>query len=298
MKSASSIFSAAVLFAATFPLLAEDPPAVPAGVKAERDIGYAEPKNPRQILDIYSPPNAKNVPVVVWIHGGGWQAGDKTQAALKPAAFTEKGYVFVAMNYRFVPTVTMDVIVRDVAKSLRWVHDHVSARGGDPNRIVLMGHSAGAQLAALLSTDERYLRAEGLSLRMLKGCVPIDGDTYDIPLQVATAQARRLSLGQPDPKFGHPEKFGPADRQHDFSAVRHLARNKGIPPFLILHLAEQTDTTAQAHRLWSELRELEIPAKMVGVPKTDHIRLDREIGVAGNLATTEVFAFVDSVVKK
>ena len=210
----------------------------------------------------------------------------------------ERAWSFVAVNYRFVPNVTMDTIVRDVAKSVRWVHDHVGAYGGDPSRIFLMGHSAGAQLAALVCTDERFLKSEGLTLAILKGCVPVDGDTYDVPLQVATAAARRKSLGQPDPKFGHPEKFGPPDRQRDLSAVRHVASNKGIPPFLILHVADHTDTTAQAHRLWSELKEARVPAKIFGAEGTDHVRLDRNLGVEGDPSTAELFAFIDAVLGK
>jgi arylformamidase len=117
-------------------------------------------------------------------------------------------------------------------------------------------------------------------------------------LQVATAAARRKSLGQPDPKYGHPEKFGPPDLQRDYSAVRHIAPNKGIPPFLIVHVADHTDTTAQAHRLWSELREAGIPAKMFGATGTDHVKLDRNLGVPGDPSTAEIFAFVDGALKK
>lgn len=279
-------------------LLAQVTQPLPDDVRVELDIAYAEPKNERQMLDVYTPDAGKNLPVVVWIHGGGWQAGDKTAVASKPAAFTRKGLVFVAVNYRFVPSVTMETIARDVAKSIRWVHDHAGSRGGDPNRIFLMGHSAGAQLAALLCIDGRFLKSEGLSLAILKGCVPVDGDTYDVPLQVATVTARRLSLGQPYPKFGYPEKFGTPDRQHDLSAVRHIARNKGIPPFLILHVADHTDTTAQAHRLWSELREADVPAKTFGAKGTDHVRLDRDLGQPGDPSTAELFAFVESVLAK
>lgn len=270
----------------------------PVDVRLERDIAYAEPKNQRQMLDVYAPVAAKGLPVVVWVHGGGWQVGDKTGIDSKPEVFTRKGLVFVAVNYRFVPHVAMDTIVRDIAKSVRWVHDHIAKHGGDPNRILLMGHSAGAQLAALVCTDDRFLKAEGLSLAIIKGCVPVDGDTYDVPLQVATAAARRKSLGQPDPKMGHPEKFGPPDRQRDLSAVRHIARNKGIPPFLIVHVATHTDTTAQAHRLWSELREAGVSATIFGAEGTDHVKLDRDLGVAGDAATAALFSFVDTVLNR
>jgi len=279
-------------------LIAQDAQPLPADVRVERDIAYAEPKNKRQTLDVYTPAAGKNLPVVVWVHGGGWQVGDKTEIGSKPLAFTRKGLVFVAVNYRFVPNVKMEAIVQDIAKSVRWVHDHIGPLSGDPNRIFLMGHSAGAQLAALVCTDDRFLKSEGLSLAIIKGCVPVDGDTYDVPLQVATAAARRKSLGQPDPKLGHPEKFGPPDRQRDLSAVRHIARNKGIPPFLILHVADHTDTTAQAHRLWSELREAGVPAKIFGAAGTDHVRLDRDLGVPGDPSTAELFAFVQATLEK
>src|SRR6186713_2754520 len=128
----------------------------------------------RHVLDIYAPDGAKELPVVFWIHGGGWQAGDKTDVQIKPRVFMEKGFVFVSTNYRLLPSVDMATLIRDVAKSVHWVHDHIAEYGGDPNRILVGGHSAGAQLAALICTDDRYLGAEGLTLAIIKGCVPVD----------------------------------------------------------------------------------------------------------------------------
>ena len=175
---------------------------------AKRNIPYAEPANDRRSLDVYAPDNAKGLPVVFWIHGGGWQAGDKASADAKPKAFVDKGYVFVSTNYRLLPDVDMETIVRDVAKSIHWVHDHIAEYGGDPERVVVTGHSAGAQLAALICTDDRYLKAEGLTFAFIKGCIPVDGDTYDVPMMIDAGAARRKALGQPNPKFGHYEKFG------------------------------------------------------------------------------------------
>ena len=212
----------------------------------KRNIPYAEPANERQTLDVYAPETAKNAPVIFWIHGGGWQVGDKTHVHAKPKAFVDKGFVFVSTNYRFLPHVDMGTIVRDIAKSIRWVHDHIAEYGGDPKRLIIMGHSAGAQLAALICTDDRYLKAEGLSLAIIKGCVPVDGDTYDVPLMIETSAARRKALGQPNPKFGHYEKFGSDPAKHrDFSAVNHVARDKGISPFLLLYVADHPDTSAK-----------------------------------------------------
>src|SRR6185436_11785182 len=143
----------------------------------KRDLPYSTPANPRQMVDIYAPEGAKNLPVVFWIHGGGWEGGDRTAIQLKPQAFVDKGFVFVSTGYRLLAEVEMVTIFRDVAKSLGWVHQNISKYGGDPTRILVMGHSAGAQLAALICTDHRYLKAEGLSLAIVKGCVPVDGDT-------------------------------------------------------------------------------------------------------------------------
>jgi len=157
----------------------------------------------RQVLDIYAPKNAENLPVVFWIHGGGWQVGDKSDVQIKPKWFNERGLVFVSTNYRLLPHVKMDTLVRDVAKSLGWVHKNVAKHGGDPSRVLVMGHSAGAQLAALLCTDDRYLKAEGVPFNVLKGCVPVDGDTYDLPKIIMTAEFRQMVYGKPLPTFGH-----------------------------------------------------------------------------------------------
>ena len=98
----------------------------------KRDIPYADKPHERQVLDVYAPAGAKNLPVVFWIHGGGWQAGDKKQVELKPRAFTEKGFVFVSTNYRLLPSVEMDTLIRDVAKAAGWTHAHIAEFGGDP----------------------------------------------------------------------------------------------------------------------------------------------------------------------
>lgn len=262
------------------------------------NVPYADPAHERQVLDIYSPENAKNLPVVFWIHGGGWQGGDKTLVQTKPKAFVDKGFVFVSTNYRLLPHVDMGTIVRDVAKSLHWVHDHIAEHGGDPKRIFVMGHSAGAQLAALLCTDDRYLKAEGLTLANIKGCVPVDGDTYDVPLMIETGAVRRKALGQPDPKFGHFEKFGSDPVKHrDFSAVNHIARDKGIPPFLMLHVADHPDTTAQAQRLGSVLKEAGIPSKVYGAKMTDHSKINDNLGQPEDATTVVLFDFVRECLK-
>ena len=196
--------------------------------EVRRDIPYVDRGHERQVLDVYSAPHAKNLPVVFWIHGGGWQVGDKSDVQIKPRAFIDKGFVFVSTNYRLLPQVDMGTIVRDIAGSIRWVHDHIAEYGGNPRRILIMGHSAGAQLAALVCTDDRYLKAEGVSLAVIKGCVPVDGDTYDVPAIIETAETRRVH-GQPQATYGHREKFGNDPAKHrDFSAVTHVTKRKAF----------------------------------------------------------------------
>jgi acetyl esterase/lipase len=265
----------------------------------KRDIPYVEKGHERQSLDVYSPAGAKNLPVVFWIHGGGWQAGDKKEIQLKPKVFTEKGFVFVSTNYRLLPTVDMGTLIRDVAKAVRWIHDHIAEYGGDPNRLLIMGHSAGAQLAAILCTDDRYLKEQKLSFDIVKGCVPVDGDTYDVPAIIATAEARWKAHGLPKAKFGHREKFGNDPAKHkDFSAVTHVAKGKGIPPFLLLYVAGHPDVSAQALRFGNVLTEAGVPVTLFGGRETTHNKLNADLGLPDDPATKVLFEFVAKCLKK
>jgi acetyl esterase/lipase len=266
--------------------------------KLTSNVPYADPALERQVLDIYAPFDAQGLPVVFWIHGGGWQTGDKTSVQLKPRVFTERGFVFVSTNYRLLPHVEMEVLIRDVARSLGWVHKHISSYGGDPRRMFVMGHSAGAQLAALICIDDRYLKAEGVSLDILKGCVPVDGDTYDLPAMITTAEIRQTVHGLPLPAFGHRVKFGNDPKKHiDFSAVTHVAKGKGIPPFLILHVAGHPDVTAQARRLGTVLEQAEVPVKVFGARETTHNKLNADLGLPDDPATQELFGFLAPLVE-
>ncbi len=265
----------------------------------KRNIPYTSPPQERGVLDVYSPPNAKNLPVVFWIHGGGWQGGDKTSVQIKPKAFVDKGFVFVSTNYRLLPNVDMDTIVRDIAKSIHWVHDHIAEHGGDPKRILVTGHSAGAQLAALVCIDDRYLKAEGLGLGIIKGCVPVDGDTYDVPAIIETAETRRRVHGQPRAKYGHREKFGNDPAKHrDLSAVTHVAKDKGIPPFLILYVAGHPETSAQAERLGEVLKSAGVPAKLIGARESTHNKINDDLGLPDDPTTKALFEFVGEALKK
>jgi arylformamidase len=265
--------------------------------RVTRDIPYAT-AHERQVLDVYAPDSAKNLPVVFWIHGGGWQTGNKSMVGVKPKAFTEAGLVFVSINYRLLPTVNMGDLTSDVATALGWVHKNIATYGGDPDRLLVMGHSAGGQLAALMCTDETYAKAAGLSLTMIKGCVPVDADTFDIPAIIEVAETRDRVHHLPLPTNGHRQKFGDDPEKHrNFSAVTHVAANKGIPPFLILHISGNPDTSAQARRLAAVLQAAGISAKVVS-RDTTHEGLNDAIGAPEDPTTQEVFAFVAEALKR
>lgn len=262
------------------------------------DIPYVENGHKRHVLDIYTPdkPAGKSLPVMFWIHGGGWQAGDKSDVARKPKVLTERGFVFVSTNYRLLPEVGMTELLGDVARSLGWVHRNIARHGGDPARIFVGGHSAGAQVAALIATDERYLKKEGVPFEVLKGSVPVDGDTYDVPKIIMTAEHRQALYGGKMFTFGHRQKFGNDPEKHiDFSAVTHVAKGKGIPPFLILYFSGNPDTRAQAERLGSVLKAADIPVRVYGKGDSNHSQLNDDLGVPDDPATQELYKFLDSL---
>lgn len=264
----------------------------------KKDIPYTDQADKFRTLDIYAPPNAKNLPVVFWIHGGGWQAGDKDDVKLKPQAFMDKGFVFVSTNYRLLPNVDMGTLTRDVAQAFKWVHDHIAEHGGDPKRVLVGGHSAGAQLAALICTDEKYLKAHGIGFDVLLGCIPVDGDTYDIPAMIEVAETRWRVHNLPTPKSTHRAKFGTPEQHRDFSAVNHVEKGKGIPPFLLMYVAGHPDTWAQAMRLGDVLKAAGVKTTLFGGKETTHTKLNNDIGVADDPGTKAVYDFVAEILKK
>ena len=266
------------------PLLADEP-------KIHRGIPYAEPKNERQMLDVYAPTDGKNLPVVVWIHGGGWKAGDKAGVQKKPQAFVDKGLVFVSTNYRFVPKVSVKEMAGDIARAIRWVHDHATEYGGDPKSIFVMGHSAGAHLAALVCTDDRYLKAEGLPLSIIKGCVPVDTAVYDVQKQIDTIGSARAAMYSS--VFGKDESS-----QKELSPITHVAKGKSIPPFLILHVADRPDSKAQSQLFAARLKEVGVSAKVVAAEGTTHGTINVNLGKTGDGPTQEMWEFLNVALKK
>jgi acetyl esterase/lipase len=134
---------------------------------------------------------------------------------------------------------------------------------------------------------------------MIKGCVPVDADTFDIPAIIEVAETRARVHHLPLPTYGHRQKFGDDPAKHrDFSPVTHVARDKRIPPFLILHIAGHPDTTAQARRMANVLEAAGVPVKVVAGREATHASINDNIGAANDAVTKEVFAFVADALKR
>src|SRR5262249_45169391 len=137
----------------------------------------------RHCLDLYLPKGHKDFPVMLFVHGGGWVGGDKNHLGIynrMGRSLASHGIGMVSANYRLPPRVKHPEHIRDVARAFAWVHKNIGKHGGRPSELFVAGHSAGAHLIALLSTDESYLKDHGLTTRDIRGAIPISG-VYSVP---------------------------------------------------------------------------------------------------------------------
>lgn len=162
----------------------------PPAIKVDRDLAFGS--HPLQKLDMhYIGETEKNLPVMVYIHGGGWQAGDKSRVQSKPKLFTSEGFVFASINYRLSPRVKHPEHIKDCAAAVAWIVENADKYGIDPGQVWVSGHSAGAHLAGLLAVDPRWLKAEGLDPGIIKGAALIDGAGYEIAERMETNESSR-----------------------------------------------------------------------------------------------------------
>ncbi len=226
----------------------------------ERDVAYGE-GDPRQVLDVYLPeacPEA-GCPAVVFIHGGGWTRGDKRGYGAVANAYTARGAAFIAANYRLAPAHTHPALIEDVAAAVAWTFENAGALGVDRARIGVMGHSAGAHLAALAASDPQWLAAHGLAPSDLALAAPIDTAAYD--LQAAGRVAKR-GLRQ---AFGRDESAWSA-----VSPQARLAGDHALPPFLIAYATRRADATAASATFAEAVRARGGVAELLGVDDVDH----------------------------
>ncbi|HSI41279.1 MAG TPA: alpha/beta hydrolase [Xanthobacteraceae bacterium] len=158
-----------------------------AGIQVTSGIAYGE--GPRRTLDIYAPRDAADAPVAVFFYGGGWESGTKEEYRFAASALAERGIVVVVPDYRLYPQVRFPAFLQDAAQAVRWTRDHAGAYGGDPSRLVLAGHSAGAYIAAMLALDRRWLSAAGVPASAIAGTVGLAGPYDFLPLREPNLKA-------------------------------------------------------------------------------------------------------------
>lgn len=209
---------------------------------------------PRQQLDVYQPHGAPiPAPVVIFFYGGRWQTGSKSDYRFVGEALASKGFVAVLPDYRLYPEVKFPVFVEDAALSVRWVHDHAASFGGDPQRIYLMGHSAGAHIAALLNLDEHYLRAVGMDPHGIRAMAGLAGPYDFLPFEDADLRAL----------------FGPPQGWPSTQPINFVDGTE--PPMLLLQ--GEADTTVKprnATSLAAKIRQAGGSVKVVMYPNLNH----------------------------
>ena len=262
------------------------------GVRVALDVPYDRRNGTKPKLnsvDFYMPEQGACRPIVVFIHGGGWIGGDKSHVGVKPEAFVRAGYIFASINYRLSPAVMHPEHTADVAKALAFIHREAVKYGGDPTQLYLIGHSAGAHLTALVATDHRYLAAAGLPLTIIRGVVLLDGAGYDMPLQMTMA-------GGPDFDQLYHMAFGLDNKLwEDASPIAHVAKGKGIPPFLLFHLGPKQATGVQALKFCDALKKAEVPFQEFYVRKCSHVALNSRLGQPGDVPTDMTFKFLSDL---
>jgi acetyl esterase/lipase len=217
--------------------------ALPGGVRIERDVAYGSDK--KQTFDVYIPKQAKGAPVIFMVHGGAWRLGDKSSQAViehKVARWVPKGFIFISTNYRMLPGADPVEQAKDIARAIALAQAKAESWRGDSNEFILMGHSAGAHLVALLSTDRAL--SSGIVKKPWLGTIALDSAAYDI-VQIMEKPHLRLY----DRAFG-------SDKQYWKAASPFYALTKKTKPILAVCSARRDDSTAQARQFANKAASL------------------------------------------
>lgn len=251
------------------------------------DLRYARAENvdPHLLsLDVYPPRRGCPAPVVVWVHGGGFRVGDKRDQILrKRRLFARLGYVLVSVNYRLTDTSGPDPVqypthAADVASALAWVEQHIARYGGDPARIALLGHSAGAQIVATVATDERLLGAHRLTLEAIDCVAPLDTEGFDITRLAENRVRMYLEAFGSDPQTWH-----------DASPIEHVRAGAGIAPHFLVRRGTPARQTVLA-RYETALAQAGVPFIRVDATMLTHGQVSTRIGAPGDRTMTPALA--------
>lgn len=224
------------------------------GYRIEHGVAYGD--LPRQRLDVYVPDElAGPVPIVVFFYGGGWESGSKGEFRFVGQAFAARGFVTVIPDYRLYPEVRFPTFVEDGAAAVAWVQRNIGRFGGEPRQIHLMGHSAGAHIAALLALDQRYLAAAGIEPGTLESLVGLAGPYDFLPLKGATLK-----------------RIFAVDDMAESQPITFADGN--APPALLLHGEnDQTVLPANSEHLAAALAAAESRVELKHYPNLDHVAL-------------------------
>lgn len=223
------------------------------GVERAAD-GIAYGADDRQRLDVWRPTErAGALPVVIFFYGGGWSNGRRQDYGFAGRALAARGFVVVVPDYRLAPANRFPRFVEDGAAAARWTHDHVAALGGDPARISVMGHSAGAHIAALLALDGRWLAAAGVPANTIRAGALLAGPYDFLPL---TAPQAVTALGN----WPQPEETQPI----------HYARSDAPPLWLASGDADRIVSVNNSRALSARLQSLGAPVRLREYPGLSH----------------------------
>lgn len=211
----------------------------------KRTVDLAYSVDHRQRLDVYAPEGAQRRPIVIFWYGGSWVTGSKTNYRFVGAAFAARGFITVIPDYRLYPQIKFPTFVEDGAQAVAWVQQHAHEFGGDPTRIVLMGHSAGAHEAALLALDRRYLQQAGANPAFIVGLIALSGP-YELT---------------PNSELLH-TIFAEPYQPNDWQPVRYVDAHS--PPALLFHGGnDEVVIHEHANRLESAYARAGVPLEKI-----------------------------------
>ncbi len=243
-------------------------------VEVHKDIPYVEGKDAdeRQKLDLYLPKGARDYPTLFFIHGGGWTAGSRSGFDRIGRTFARNGVAFVSTGYRLSPKVKHPAHIEDVAKGFAWTTANIGKYGGNPGALFVSGHSAGGHLAALLATDEDYLKAEKLSLSNIKGAIPVSGVFVVSPRQ---------------------EKVFGSDAEVCKKASPRNHVREGLPPFLVIYAENDMGMLGQQAEAFAKaLKEQKVEETLVMGKDRNHGTIMMRMAAEDDPATQAVLEFI------